>query len=85
MGTFKINDVFYLTGRGPVLIGNLVNGDCIPGNYIELLFKNDKLLFQINYVEAVRSQDNPIGLRISDNPDIDFKYFIGQIGVLKKN
>ena len=83
MTKFKINNFFPLTGRGEVLIGEILGGEISSGDLIQLSFEGSIVKLKIKSVEYVDSLSGvaEIGLildQLPQNANLDFKKITGQ-------
>lgn len=74
-GTFIINDIFRITGRGIVLAGNISEGLVSIGDFIKFKINNEELTRKIVGIEGIRSQkkENNCGLIIETTDESEIE------------
>ena len=67
MAKFKISDTFFLTNRGYVLIGTIIDGAINIGDIVYITLDNDLIMLTIKnveYVDKIKERITQIGLII---------------------
>ena len=86
MARFKINSSFFLTGRGEVLTGTIIEGLINQGDTANLVINGDVIKAQIKsieYIDHVQEKISDVGLVIQPINSENYKdQLVGQVIVI---